>query len=217
MSSSHDIHPLEGEAPDNPFERPPVGRASGSLGGGPCASGSGGPAGAADPPSAEILSAGPLAAVGQNAQIMRAHHDRLLALCDRLEAIADSLPDHVDLGQCLHAARALVPAVRTAHLFEESVFFPMVRAALRDGDRWGTGGSERLAANIARLTDEHREDESFAEEVSEALLGWGLAGDRLGAETMGYMLRGLFETLRRHVAFEREVLLGPLAAHVPEA
>lgn len=149
--------------------------------------------------------AGPGSAVAQNVEIMRAHHERLLNLCDDLEAIADSLPERVDVRDCLKAARALAPTVRAAHAFEEETFFPLARAV-------AGGESPRFEENIRRLLGEHQEDESFAEEAAEALLDWGLCTDRRGSEITGYMLRGLFETLRRHVAFEREYLIAPVEA-----
>ncbi|MEQ8601713.1 MAG: hemerythrin domain-containing protein [Marivibrio sp.] len=149
--------------------------------------------------------AGPGAAVAQNVEIMRAHHERILRLCDELEAIADSLPERVDVRECLKVARALAPTVRAAHSFEEETFFPLARAV-------AGGGRARFEENVRRLLGEHQEDESFAEEAAEALLDWGLCTDRRGSEITGYMLRGLFETLRRHVAFEREYLIAPVEA-----
>ena len=53
-----------------------------------------------------------------------------------------------------------------------------------------------------RLKAEHREDMSYGEEVAEALLMVGTQRPVPGAEALGFMLRGFFGALRRHVAFE---------------
>lgn len=131
--------------------------------------------------------------------LVAASHRRQLALCAELEGIADSLPDRVDTQRCLHLARALCPIVMEAQALEERVLFS------RFGDL--EPFLPDLAASIERLRWEHFEDLCFGEEIRDALydLGRGEAG--IGGDTLGYMLRGFFEGLRRHVAFEREVLV----------
>ncbi len=64
--------------------------------------------------------------------------------------------------------------------------------------------SPAVAASLERLAAEHREDASYGEEVAEALLLFGCGRNVLGAETLGFMLRGFFGSLRRHVAFEQD-------------
>ncbi|WP_306283116.1 hypothetical protein [Mesorhizobium sp. LMG17149] len=54
---------------------------------------------------------------------------------------------------------------------------------------------------------EHVEDECFAAEVTEILLAIGHGETIDNAEAIGFMLRGFFEGLRRHIAFEREHVL----------
>jgi hypothetical protein len=128
----------------------------------------------------------------------RSYADQL-ALCDELEEIADSLPDNVDRQKSIHAARSLWPLIRGSHSFEENIFFPMIRERLSD--------VENLDETIKRLRQEHTADECYAEELTDSLFRLG-AGDRtLNAETLGYMLRGFFESLKRHIAFEREHIL----------
>lgn len=134
-------------------------------------------------------------------EVIRGHHARLLSLCDRLERIADSLPDGIDIAECLGTARMMVPAIRAAHRFEEDRLFPAVRAR--------RGATSRIEAMLARLSHEHREDEGFAEEVAEVLMEWGLCTGRAEKEATGYMLRGLFGNLRRRIAVERDMLLDP--------
>ncbi|ESZ66675.1 hypothetical protein X727_26950 [Mesorhizobium sp. L103C119B0] len=127
----------------------------------------------------------------------RAHLEKL-QLCDALERIADTLP-RVDSLACLAAANAIVPLLRNIHQYEETVIFPAYEAAL-------TGRDANLAST-RRLRAEHVEDECFAGEVTEILLAIGHGETVENAEAVGFMLRGFFESLRRHIAFEREHVL----------
>lgn len=126
---------------------------------------------------------------------LRTHEDQL-ALCRMLEEIADSLPDNVDKQKCMHAAREIWPLLRGAHSFEEKVVFPMFVERLSHV----TG----LPETISRLKAEHAEDECYAEELTDSLLLLGAGDKGLNFDTIGYMLRGFFESVRRHIAFERE-------------
>jgi hypothetical protein len=125
-------------------------------------------------------------------------HARQIALCEDLETIADGLPGNVNRQLCLHLARVVCPTIAAAHEVEERVLFPSVQtlsAALPD-----------LDATIERLRWEHFEDMCFAEELHDALLSIGRGEPKMTADAAGYMLRGFFEGVRRHVAFEREML-----------
>lgn len=132
-----------------------------------------------------------------SAVMKRAHREKL-QLCDALEKIADALPN-VDRLKCLGTANAIVPLLRNIHHYEETIIFPAYEAATGDGN-----------ANLAstrRLRAEHVEDECFAGEVTETLLALGHGETVENAEAVGFMLRGFFESMRRHIAFEREHVL----------
>lgn len=132
------------------------------------------------------------------AEIERAHREKL-RLCAALEDVADSLPAHVDRLRCLAIAGELVPLLRSVHRYEEDVVLPAFLAALgRSPDAW---------ASVVRLKTEHVEDECFADELTEVLMAIGQGGRVDNPEATGFMLRGFFETLRRHIAFEREHVL----------
>lgn len=131
--------------------------------------------------------------------VMRKAHEEKLTLCDCLEEIADSLPNKIDRRVCLNAANALVPLLRNIHRYEEEIVFPVFEG--KAAGRFGTGGT------IARLKAEHLEDESYADELAEALVKMSDGSSDLEAETAGFMLRGFFESLRRHMAFERDHIL----------
>lgn len=132
------------------------------------------------------------------AALRKAHKDQLL-LCDRLEEIADSLPDGINRQKCMYAARALGPMIRGVHRFEEDVVFPMIAER--------RGQDEKIDTTLNRLRFEHCEDECFAEELTEALHALGSGDQDVNIEAIGYMLRGFFEAMRRHIAFESEMLL----------
>lgn len=155
----------------------------------------------AKPKLALLDGAGPNPATCLDA--MRAHQKKLLSLCDRLENVADTLPVPVDTRECLSLAGDLLPTLRAAYRFEEDRFFPAARII--------TGGGDAIDDAIARLCEEHKEDECFAEEISEAMMALANGSSDSEPEATGYMLRGFFGQMRRHVAFENDFLCTPVA------
>ena len=131
--------------------------------------------------------------------LLKANHRKQLTLCAELEEIADNLPDHVNRQRCLHLARVLCPFIMEAHALEERALFSEVYALAHT--------LPNLEITIERLRWEHFEDLCFSEELREALLDLGRDDRQINGEAVGYMLRGFFESLRRHVAFEQEVLM----------
>ncbi len=131
--------------------------------------------------------------------------DRQEGLCRAMEALADGLP-RPDTHAALRLTARLHPTLRRAHHVEERLVFPALAAARAE-----------LAPVLDRLRAEHREDEHHAADLHEAMRGFVAGrsgpgpGGPAGAEEIGYMLRGLFVALGRHVAFERDCLL-PLCA-----
>ncbi|TPJ38804.1 hemerythrin domain-containing protein [Mesorhizobium sp. B2-5-13] len=126
-------------------------------------------------------------------------HDQKMRLCDELEAIADGLPSRVDRLKCLLVANELVPLLRRSHAYEEEHIFP---AFAHDSINEGARG-----ASIRRLKAEHVEDECSAQDLTDALLEIGHGAVIANPEALGFMLRGFFDSMRRHVAFEREHVL----------
>ncbi len=124
-------------------------------------------------------------------------------LCDALEEIADSLPDNLDKARCLQIASILVPVMRSTHFYEEDVIFPAYLSAI---------SGDEAPSPLKRLRAEHFEDECYADELTEALLSIARGGDIGNAEALGYMLRAFFESVRRHIAFEREHVLPAIQA-----
>lgn len=129
-------------------------------------------------------------------------HEEQMRLCAELESIADSLPASINRQKCMYAAKALGPLIKGVHHYEDNVLFPAIEA--------GAAAESDMPKTLARLRFEHFEDECFAEELAERLLLLGSGRGDVNMEATGYMLRGFFEAVRRHVAFEREHLLGHL-------
>ena len=123
-------------------------------------------------------------------------HGQILELCDLLESIADSLPNHLDSRKCHQAAIMVQPTVEKMHRLEEDSVFPFLEE---------TNPTESEREIIARLKEEHCEDECYAEELTDALNRIALGeGEPVAPETLGYMLRGFFGAMRRHIAYEQE-------------
>lgn len=138
--------------------------------------------------------------------VMRCH-DMQLLLCDELEAVADSLPLGADRQRCLHLARTVYPLVASTHRIEESLLFDPLNSL--------AGQVPGVLATLERLRFEHHSDLCFAEELHDALLDYGRGENPMTADAIGYMLRAFFESVRRHVAFEREILIPLLALTRP--
>lgn len=124
------------------------------------------------------------------------HLRACLDLCDRLEQIADQLPENIECSKCVEVAGSIYPTVKQSHEFEEKSLFPLLT------DNCETG--EETKITIQRLHAEHWEDESFAFEVQDALMEFASNPKQSNVEALAYMLRGFFEGVRRHVAFEWE-------------
>jgi len=120
----------------------------------------------------------------------------LSSICSSLEEIADGLPENVDRQNCMTLARTIYPTIVNSHRFEEGIVFPLLRR---------TANVPGLDDTIERLRFEHWEDESFAAELQESLCAFVNGRQQQeNVETLAWMLRGFFESLRRHIAFERE-------------
>ncbi len=122
-----------------------------------------------------------------------------MELCQVLEGIADNLPSNLENQVCLVTARTVLPLVRSAHEFEEARLFPLVSEI--------SDPRIDFNASLERLRFEHWEDEAYAEEIAEGLRGFVSSESEVCAEALSYMLRGFFEGLRRHIAFEAECLV----------
>lgn len=134
---------------------------------------------------------------------LAADHAEQRHLCDTLEAIADLLPRLPERRACLAALEVLERHLPMHHADEELGLFPLLRARCEPEDR--------IDAILRELEDEHVDDEALLTEVVLTLRA--LAADR-GPErdpaVAGYVLRGFFESQRRHIAWEEATIM-PLA------
>ena len=117
-------------------------------------------------------------------------------LCSGLEALADSLPQRLDTHVAVTLCSRLRLTLRRSHRLEEAIVFPALLAHRRD-----------LGPLIERLRAEHLEDEDQSGDLQAALAEFVARPTKPEAETIGYMLRGLFVALRRHVACDRDCVL----------
>jgi hemerythrin-like domain-containing protein len=144
----------------------------------------------------------PICVVADPLVVIEEDHVLHLELCDVLERIADGLPHGADP----RLARVAVTFLRNgfpAHLrMEEHVLFQLLERHA------ATAGYLRPA--IEHLKAEHSADACAALEIADELQVLAVHGRVANADMLGYMLRGFFETQRRHIWWESSVLL-PLA------
>ena len=122
-----------------------------------------------------------------------------LELCQKLEDLADQLPDDVNISDCQELAQEISPIIKKVHEFEETALFPCLRKSFSH--------DQNLMATLERLRFEHWEDESYADELQEGMMQFAARQDEECKSSLPYMLRGFFEGVRRHAAFEREHIL----------
>lgn len=133
------------------------------------------------------------------AQDFYVHHRQLMGLCGELERVADSLPHNVNQQTCIQLANALGPNLIAAQELEEKEIFPALLSLAPCG--------KELGDTIRQLCQDHQMDRCYAEEVQEMLYSYGVGMLSVSHETAGFMLRGFFESLRRHLAFEDHLVM----------
>ena len=126
-----------------------------------------------------------------------------LILCEELEQLADDLGRRPDRQRCIEMANRLGPVMDRAHEFERQAVFPALRAWIGSTPNSCDNLPARL---LPHLESEHEDDFCLVGEVAEALLEFGGAQSGISPDAIGYLLRGLFVGLRRHIALERETL-----------
>jgi hemerythrin-like domain-containing protein len=128
--------------------------------------------------------------------------NQLLGVCDELEHVADELPDNRSPSRIAAVCRSLRDLLRKHHRHAESLLFPLLSRRALPEDR-----VEELARELRR---DNSRDEGYALEVLELLDAMAVGGQPANKDTAGYLLRGFFEGLRRHLRCEH-ALLFPLA------
>src|SRR5690606_22465415 len=90
----------------------------------------------------------------------------------------------------------VISVLSQTHRIESEVLLPILERSSRAEIR-------HLAT---RLRQEHDFDGQAAMEVEEALLALGLGTSTLSADALGYLLRSFFESVRRHVHSEQDLI-----------
>lgn len=120
--------------------------------------------------------------------------------CDLLEALADALPDRID-RRAAAAAEAFLQVAFPAQLaVENDVLLPALLGAAE--------GDKSLCWALQQARVEHAVDEEHARELADLIAAADGAVRR--PDALGYLLRGFFESQRRHISWEQTVLF-PLA------
>lgn len=132
-------------------------------------------------------------------EIIEEEHALQLELCDLLESMADNLPAKIDPAFAVIAISILKGSVKSHTKFEEDALFPLLRERLSPNDT--------VVQALACLSQEHERDEDIADELVEALKDALQTRAPQNPETLGYILRGYFESQRRHIAWEDSVVL----------
>lgn len=120
----------------------------------------------------------------------------LLDMCDKLEAVADGLPDNVPPAYCAWLASEIVDLLARTHLQEEAILLPLLSGSPRP----------ELRQLASRLREEHDYDDDAILEVRDALLAIAARQPLHSADATGYLLRSFFGSLRRHVRAEKDLL-----------
>ena len=132
-------------------------------------------------------------------EIIKEEHALQLELCDLLESIADGLPGNFAPPLAVIAISILKGSVKAHTKFEEDALFPLLKERLSPDDA--------VVQALVCLSQEHERDEDIADELVEALKDALQSGAPQNPETLGYILRGYFESQRRHIAWEDSVVL----------
>ncbi|KQT50662.1 hypothetical protein ASG43_05070 [Aureimonas sp. Leaf454] len=115
--------------------------------------------------------------------------------------MSDGLPAF-DIARNGAFVRDLAPHLRVHHCLEEGWLFPLLTGRLP--------GHGETTVNLLRLKQEHMEDCDAASDLGDHIRHVLEDAGDVQAERLAYQTRALFRSLRRHVAFEVEVIF-PLA------
>lgn len=133
------------------------------------------------------------AVMGTFCRLLREHLDA----CNELEMIADSLPHNIDGQSCILLAERIPQRLQTVHTIENEVIYRLLRSPR---------SRVPLLFDLDRLQSEHQIDEDYAEEVSDMLVTLA-SGRQVNMEHAGYLLRGFFQSSRRHVRLDLECIV----------
>ncbi len=140
-------------------------------------------------------------------EYLYAEHELHKEFCDSMEEIADCLPNDVDRAKAGEAARVLRNELPLHHRIEETALFPLLIKYSAEDDN--------MAEIVDRLKEEHVIEAGFSEELIEVLEILATGAPLENANMVGYMLRGFFESYRRHLMWENNVVLSFARRRLP--
>ncbi|MEZ5776158.1 MAG: hemerythrin domain-containing protein [Hyphomicrobiaceae bacterium] len=132
-------------------------------------------------------------------------HILQLEVLDLIERIADTLPEVVDLRTIERAVPLLRRAWEHHMSFEDEALFPLLRERGRH--------LAHVSPLLDQLEHEHDADAPHCHEIADVFEEILAAGRQTSPEVLGYMLRGFFDSQRRHIAWENAMVL-PLAREI---
>lgn len=141
----------------------------------------------------------PLCTIPDPIALLEEEHELQRELCNVLEALADDLPTGFDKGLATVAVAILEGSMERHMRLEEEGLFPLLRECVADTDP--------IHSAMRCLEEEHGRDSGSLVEITDVLKAAIQKNAVENAEMLGYMLRGFFECLRRHVAWEDRVLI----------
>lgn len=115
-----------------------------------------------------------------------------LLACDELEQALDELPS-ANTYALLAVSERFCPLLRQSHNFEETRIHPILARS-----------NPGFCEIFRRLCGEHIEDQDQAGQLLDDVRVFVIGDDRTKANEIGYVARGLFAPLRRHLAFDQE-------------
>lgn len=124
-----------------------------------------------------------------------------------MELVADQLPDMVNETLCNQIYSALRFELPILHRNEEALYEIICQRDRRDAG---------MVEIVEKIRHEHTVHECYADEFSDTLSILRPSEGVHWPDAMGYMLRGYFETMRRHLDWE-ELTLIPLAGALTRA
>ncbi len=131
--------------------------------------------------------------------LIEREHYLQLVFCDRLEEIADRLPQDTDANMIHVVLDVLAQCSRSHVQLEEQALFPVLcRRSPRD---------DTILDACRQLEKEHSEDSGLVLEIVDELQGLEANGVAKNPDMLGYMLRGYFAGQRRHIDWENAVIL----------
>lgn len=128
---------------------------------------------------------------------LEACYGQIMSWCDLLEAIADSLPSHVDDRPIETITAGLVPLLQTTCELEERVVCSQLGLIMTERERV-RAVEQRRAGRVLDM-GAAQEVVSVLDEVQEGVcaLSW---------DAVGYLLRSFFSSMRKHVQAQREII-----------